>query len=106
LDRLRKQFKLMMFVQNLASGALEEAKPGVGRSVKSILGSLFRDPIEQLDSDESDMRDDAARVRQALLKRKEQLVNKIRDDVKTMVRTAYFSFVQAIKSPGPTQPDT
>ena len=105
-EGLRKEFKLIWFVENLASGALEEAKPSVGLSIGRILGGIFRDSIEQLDSLESNMRDDAVRVRQALLKCKQQLVNKVQNDGKEIVRTAYSSFVQAIESPSESRSDT
>ena len=98
LDGLRKQVRLLESVHELVSDAFDEARPGVGRSLRAMLGGLLRDPDEYVDSLERDLKEDAVRVRKALLRCRKALVEKIKDDVRTIVRAAYFSFTKALDS--------
>ena len=123
LDGLRKQVWLREFVHELVSEAREEVEPpvwsslrtmlsgfflspdqheeaksGLWRSLRTMQGGHFRNPDQTVDSLERDLKEDAARVRKVLLTCRVALVEKIKDDVRTIVRAAYFSFTKALDS--------
>ena len=123
LDGLRKQVWFREFVHEMVSDALEEAKPtiwstlrtilsgcfrnpdqheeakpGVWRSLRTMQGGQFRNPDQTVDSLECDLKEDAVLVRKVLLTCRDALVEKIKDDVRTIVRAAYFSFTNALDS--------
>lgn len=99
LDGLRKQFRLYEFVHELVGEALDKVKPGVGYAVKTMLGDFFRDPFEQAEALERDMKEDAVRVRKVLLQCRGALVARIEDEVRGVVRAAYFAYIRVLDAP-------
>ncbi len=65
LAGLRKGLKLRRHADGLIQKAIEGAKPGVGRVLGTIVGDMFRDPLQQMDALDRQMKKDAEAVRRA-----------------------------------------
>lgn len=101
LAALRKSIKLGRHATQAIHGAIERAKPGLGRVVGTLLGELFSDPGEQMDALDKDMRHDAQRLKAELLKLRDELVAAMRRDAELLVKhgaRAYLDWLDEIEA--------
>lgn len=99
LAGLRKGLKLRRHTQTLIEQAIDSAKPGVGRVLGTILGDLLRDPVQQMDALDDDMKRDAKRVRAALYRLKSAITTLIIEETEQLIglgRREYAELLQGL----------
>lgn len=99
LAGLRKGLKLRRHTQALIEQAINGAKPGVGRVLGTILGDLLRDPVQQMDALDDDMKRDAKRVRAALYRLKPTITTLIIEETEQLIglgRREYAELLQRV----------
>ena len=88
LANMRKGIKLQRHAQVLIEQAISRAKPGIGRMLGVAVGSLFRDPLEHLDTLEKDMQENARRLRNELLDLRQALRMRMAEDSQSAMLSA------------------
>lgn len=100
LAALRKGLKLGRHATQAIRGAVERAKPGLGRAIGSLLGEIFSEPEEQMDALEKDMRRDAQRLKAELLGLRNELTAQMHRDAELLVKQgarAYLDWLEEVE---------
>lgn len=97
LASLRKGLKLRRHADERIKGAIESAKPGVGRVLGVIVGDIFRDPMEQMDAVDRDMQKDAKAVRRALLGLSAELRNLISEETRQLITLGRLAYAEGLE---------
>lgn len=96
LAGLRKGLKLRRHADGLIQKAIESAKPGVGRVLGTIVGDMFRDPLQQMDALDRQMKKDAEAVRRALMSLRSELRDLIRDETKQLINLGRLAYAESL----------
>ena len=96
LASLRKGLKLRRHADGLIQKAIEGAKPGVGRVLGTIVGDLFRDPLQQMDALDRHMKKDAEAVRRELMSLRSELRDLIRDETKQLINLGRLAYAESL----------
>jgi hypothetical protein len=97
LAALRKSLKLRRHAEALIHEAIESAKPGVGRVLGTIVGDLFRDPMQQMDALDNDMKKDAQAVRRALMNLRTELRNLMTEETRQLINLGRLAYADGLE---------
>ncbi len=97
LAALRKGLKLRRHADALIYAAIESAKPGVGRVLGTIVGDMFRDPMQQMDALDRDMKKDAQAVRRALMNLRTELRNLMSEETRQLVNLGRLAYADSLE---------
>ena len=97
LAALRKSLKLRRHAEGLIHEAIESAKPGVGRVLGTIVGDLFRDPMQQMDALDNDMKKDAQAVRRALMNLRTELRNLMTEETRQLINLGRLAYADGLE---------
>jgi hypothetical protein len=98
LAALRKSLKLRRHAEALIHEAIESAKPGVGRVLGTIVGDLFRDPMQQMDALDNDMKKDAQAVRRALMNLRTELRNLMTEETRQLINLGRLAYADGLEA--------
>ena len=97
LAALRKSLKLRRHAEALIHEAIESAKPGVGRVLGTIVGDLFRDPMQQMDALDNDMKKDAQSVRRALMNLHTELRKLVGEETRQLINFGRLAYADGLE---------
>lgn len=97
LAALRKGLKLRRHADGLIHTAIESAKPGVGRVLGTIVGDMFRDPIQQMDALDRDMKKDAQAVRRPLMNLRTELRNLMTEETRQLINLGRLAYADGLE---------
>ena len=97
LAALRKSLKLRRHAEALIHEAIESAKPGVGRVLGTIVGDLFRDPMQQMDALDNDMKKDAQAVRRPLMNLRTELRNLMTEETRQLINLGRLAHADGLE---------
>lgn len=97
LASLRKGLKLRRHADMLIQKAIEGATPGVGRVLGTIVGDMFRDPLQQIDALDRHMKKDAEAVRRALTSLRSELCALMRDETKQLINLGRLAYAEGLE---------
>ena len=97
LAALRKSLKLRRHAEALIHEAIESAKPGVGRVLGTIVGDLFRDPMQQMDALDNDMKKDAQAVRRPLMNLRTELRNLMTEETRQLINLGRLAYADGLE---------
>lgn len=97
LAALRKSLKLRRHAEALIHEAIESNKPGVSRVLGIIVGDLFRDPMQQMDALDHDMKKDAQAVRRALMNLRTELRNLMTEETRQLINLGRLAYTDGLE---------
>jgi len=97
LAALRKGLKLRRHSDTLIHAAIESAKPGVSRVLGTIVGDMFRDPIQQMDALDQDMKKDAQSVRRALMNLHTELRKLVGEETRQLINFGRLAYADGLE---------
>lgn len=97
LAALRKGLKLRRHSDTLIHAAIESAKPGASRVLGTIVRDMFRDPMQQMDALDRDMKKDAQAVRQALMNLRTELRNLMSEETRQLVNLGRLAYADSLE---------
>jgi hypothetical protein len=81
----------------LIHAIIESAKPRVVRVLGTSVGDIFRDPMQQMDALDRDMKKDVQAVRQTLMNLRTELRNLMSEETRQLVNLGRLAYADSLE---------